>query len=146
MTTPMELQQLADAFGSIERLKWDQVADFSGRAWDVVTELTPTERAELRAGLIDGSLPTGLVADGEPRYSRVQGAALALWTTYKPEKSSDVAAWAAVLIALLTYLDKEPAPAPTPPPPTVIVVQLPEEYRPTEELPGLPTQPAPPAE
>src|SRR3712207_4126634 len=58
-----ELHRLAETFGAVERLTWHQVADFRARAWTTVADLTPADRVELRAGLIDGSLPPGLVAD-----------------------------------------------------------------------------------
>ncbi len=78
-------------------------------------------------------MPPGLVASGDPVYSRAQAAALALYTTFRSQTPADMAAYLAVLVALQSVLQTqfkdEPAPA-TPPPPEVIIVPLPVELRP----------------
>lgn len=136
MTTPRDLHQLATTYGAVDRVTWGQVQEYSQQFWDVLAALAPDQRREFRARLLDGRFPPALLASAaDEGQDDADVAALSLWTRYQPESSSELAAWVAIMVAVLTHLDKEAAPAPAPPPATVIVIELPEENRPTDELP-----------
>ena len=120
-------------WADLERLTWEQVETWSSEVWELLRSLDPAERTALLDGIKDGSLPPALVAAGESQYDRVQAAALSLFTRYAPKDASQMAAYLAVLVSLLTVLTNQgsdPQPA-TPPPPQVIIVELPPESRPT---------------
>lgn len=111
----------------------------------MLAALTPDQRREFRTKLLDGRFPPTLLASAAYEgQDDTDVAALSLWTRYQPTSSSELAAWVAIMVAVLTHLDNEANPAPAPPPLTVIVIELPVENRPTEELPpaGPPTSSA----
>lgn len=120
-------------WGELERLTGEQIDTFASQVWPLLKTLSATDRQALKVGLLDGSLPPGLVADSETRYTPAEAAALSLYSTYKPKTPADMAAYLAVVVALISIIQthfKDDAPR-QPPPATVIIVELPEPPRPS---------------
>ncbi|HVF05239.1 MAG TPA: hypothetical protein VNA20_10385 [Frankiaceae bacterium] len=135
-------------WADLDRLTWRQIETWSSDVWELLRSLEPAERTALLEGIKDGSLPPALLAAGGSQYDRVESAALSLFTRYAPKDASQMAAYLAVLVSLLTVLTNQgsdPAP-PMPPPAQVIVVELPPQCRPTEQPPSgdMPKPPEPP--
>jgi len=125
----------------VARLTTEQVERFANELWPLVASLDHSGRAALKAGLLDGSLPPALLAAGDVEYTPAEAAALSAWTRFAPKDSGDLAAWVAVLLALLTLLSGlgDDEPPSTPPPSSVIIVEIPEPIRPLQ--PGEPRAP-----
>lgn len=122
----------------VGRLTTEQVERFANELWPLVTSLDQAGRAALKAGLLDGSLPPALLASGDVEYTPAEEAVLSAWTRFAPKDSGELAAWVAILLALLTLLSGlgDDEPPPIPPPSTVIIVEIPEPIRPLQ--PGEP--------
>jgi hypothetical protein len=121
-------------WADLNRLTWGQIETWSSEVWELLRSLEPAERTALLDGIKDGSLPPALlVAAGESQYDRIEAAALSLFTRYAPNDASQMAAYLAVLVSLLTVLSNQGSdpPPPTPPSPQVVVVELPPQCRPT---------------
>lgn len=140
-------------WGDLERLTWDQLAEFThdelerltiedierylADAWPVLTSLTLEERVELKSGMLGGAFPPPLFASADNEdLTKVQGAALKLWTDFQSRDSQSLASWLAVMLAALSLLhdltdDKTPPP---PPPPVVIIKEIPEPVRPLRPI------------
>lgn len=129
-------------WGEVARLTADQIGQFTEEIWPVLASMSPEAREDMLRGLLEGALPPALLASAETEYTESQVAALSLWTRYAPHDSATLAAWVAVLLALLQILGpREPAPT-QPPDTTVVIIQLPVEVRPLEgTVPGSPEAP-----
>jgi hypothetical protein len=139
MIQPLEMEQLTKVYGPADSIDAGLAERTVSRVWPLLQELTAEQRDRLRAGILDGTLPPALVASADfEGYDKVDGAALSLWTRYIPETSADLAAWAAVIIAMLTYMQGAGTPPSTPPPAQVIVVQIPGPGTPPAAPPAVP--------
>lgn len=129
----------------IERLTIDDIERYVSDIWPVLTSLSSLERAELRSGILSGSLPPPLLASAESGLSKVQGAALKLWSDFQSEVRKDPAGWMSVLLVCIGMLsqsgDDKPQPQPAP---IVIVKEVPEQVRPLMPIVPPDTYVAPP--
>lgn len=123
----------AFSYDEIERLTIEDIERYLADAWPVLTTLSPKERAELKSGILEGSLPPPLLASADnDDLTKVQAAALKLWTDFQSREKQNVPSWIAVVLAALSLLndvtdDKAPPP---PPPPVVIIKEIPEPFKP----------------
>lgn len=134
MTTWSELERRV--YVDCNALTWHEIETYTARVWPLLLRLTADERERLRRGLLDGTLRN--IEEARGKHSApdpVKGAALRLMGRYAPKDAGQLAAYLAVLIALLSFLRGNPDPVPQPPVVTVIIEEIPPEIRPTEPHP-----------
>lgn len=141
------------SWDEIERFTWEELEAFTREVYPVLAELTDRERQELFEGFRDDTLPPGLVASGDSRYTRVQAAALRIATsTFNTLTHKRAEALYALLILLWTVghdvaTDLEREHGERPPTVRQTVDRLPPAVRPVDPEPplGPPSGVQPPA-
>lgn len=141
----------------VERLTKDQVDRFINEIWPVIASLSPADRAAFQSGLLDGSLPPALLADGVTDYSPAQGAALKLWPKQEPLTRDQLLGWIAILLSIVQILQTEfkDEPAPVQAPPSIVqevhihmpeYTEIPPHLRPLIPRQDVPEAPVTPVE
>jgi hypothetical protein len=137
MVTWSELERRV--YLDVGELTWHEIETYTAAVWPLLRRLTADERERLRRGLLDGTLRN--IEETRGRHSApdpVEGAALRLMGRFVPKDAAQLAAYLAVLIALLSWLRGHPDPAPQPPPVTVIIHEMPPEIRADKPEPSPP--------
>lgn len=129
----------------LERLSLPQMRRVVDTVWPIVRDLNPEERAYLKNGLLDGTIPLGValyeIADPDAPGVEALFASNKIWRKLKPQSRAEAIAYVGIIAALLQlgvslFLDVEA------PDVNVVIQIMPEPLRP--ETP--PTAPMVPEE
>ncbi|MFF1634944.1 hypothetical protein [Leifsonia sp. NPDC058248] len=141
-----ELELLS--FDELERLSLREIRRVVDVVWPITHKLNVDERAHLKNGLLDGSIPLGvaLYEIDDPSAPGVEAlfAANNIWNKLKPKSRAEAIAYVGILAAVLqvgvSLIPEEK-------PDVQVVIQImPEQLRPTPApTPEPPAPPAPPA-
>lgn len=123
----------------LERLSYSQIRHVVNTVWPIVRNLSVEERAHLKLGLLDGTIPTSVVIYEipDPSAPGVEAlfAANRIWSKLKPQSRAEAIAYVGILAAVL-QLGVSLAPEDKIPDVSIVIQIMPEQLRP--ETPSSP--------